>query len=207
MKRETSVRPHHFGHRKMPRRLFIWGSIAIAAICVVAAVASWAYIEEQPNPPDGVRCYTMTERVPVSPLDRWEKPGFQVTQFAKLRSGEVVAPILRVVRPNYRGFMGGVRHDPIWEGAFRYLGERQAWFEIPIDDEIEHYIVFVRRLATHEKPGDTAWRTWVFVSDDTGRKLIMPSFDRMEPLSSRKDASALLEKHKIAKTYAMELRK
>jgi hypothetical protein len=165
--------------------------------------------DRQPNAPVGVHCYTKTERVPVTPTngDEWRKPGYQVTQFAQLRSGEIVAPILRVVRPNFRGFMGGVRHDPIWEETYHAMGEGQAKLDLPIDDEIEKYIVLVRRIPTSDNPGEGPWRIWVFGPQDLSRDLVMPRYDNMEPFSNRKDADDLLQKDRTAKAFALDLRK
>lgn len=194
---------------RMPKKVVVLGMLAVVGIGLIVAITFWTMTERQPNAPEGVRCYTKTERVPVSPTDanEWKKPGYQVTQFAKLKSGEIVAPILRVIRPNFRGFMGGVRHDPVWEETYHAMGEGQAKLDLPLDTGIESYIVLVRRIPTNDNPGVDPWRVWMFDPQDLGRGLVMPRFDNMELFSNRRDANELLLKDRAAKEFAMDLRK
>lgn len=193
----------------MPKKNVVVGILAVAGIGLIGAIAFWATTKRLPNSPDGVRCYTKTERVPVKPTDggEWRRPGYQVTQFAQLKSGEIVAPILRVIRPNFRGFMGGVRHDPVWEATYHAMGEGQAKLDLPLDAEIENYIVLVRRIPTDDSPGVDPWRVWNFNLQELNRGLVMPRFDNMELFSNRKDATDLLRRDQSAKEFAMDLTK
>ena len=182
-------------------------AVLLCGVLLVAVVAAWATRDTRPIPPSGVRCFTTTIRLPVRPADRtgWSKPGFQVTQAAKLKSGEIIAPVLRVMRPNFRGFMGGVRVDPIWEATYHSLGEGQAKLDIAVDEDIDQYIILVRRVPTAERRGDDPWRVWTFGPEDITNEIVMPGFDAMEPLSTRQDAADLLEKDRIARAFASEL--
>jgi hypothetical protein len=193
----------------LAKKVVVIGMVAAVGTGIIVAIAYWTMTDDHPNPPQGVRCYVKTERVPVSPTDEdeWKKPGYQVTQFAKLKTGEIVAPILRVDRPNFSGFMGGVRHDPVWEETYHAMGEGQAKLDLPIDDGIESYVVLIRRIPANENPELDPWRVWTFDQQDVSRGLLMPRFSKLELFANRKDANDLLQKDRMAKEFAMELRK
>lgn len=161
--------------------------------------------ESVPTPPAGVRCYTNTLRVIVSPgAHGWPGKGFQVCQFVKLRSGEIDAPLLRIVRPNYRGFMGGVRYDPQWENTFAYMGDRQALLDLPVANEIDFHFVLVRRLLSGDDNSANPWRIWEFGPDLAGKELAMPPFETMALLSDP-NLGDLLEKDRLASVFVSQL--
>jgi hypothetical protein len=187
--------------------MLVLGVLALTGVALVLTLSLWSYREGYPDAPDGVRCFDKTESVPVSQGDNvgWIKPGYQVRPFVRLKSGEIVAPVLRVVRPNFRGFLGGVRHDPTWEANPHFLGDGQAKLDLPVHVDIDQDLVLVRRVRSAELSGQDSWRLWVFGPEDGRRGLVMPRFETMELLGDRKDAAALLEKDQKASAFATQL--
>ena len=188
----------------MSRRTTVVLSV-LAAIAVIVFAAPLFTRYRLPTPPEGVRCYTNTVTMPVSPgANGWPGKGFQVCQFVKLRSGEIAAPVLQVVRPNYRGFMGGVRHDPRWISTFAYMGDGQAVLELPVASEIDSHSVLVRRLMNGDETATHPWRVWTFVAVGSGKELVMPPFETM-PLFSDSLPPDLLEKNHKAEAFVSQL--
>jgi len=193
---------------------FLGCSLASSAIVLVLGFGIWwicASIE--PKPPPGVQCFPKTARIDAQPTDRDEWTiGYNIKQVAvKLKSGDKVAPILRVIRPNFRGFMGSVRTDPIWECQSHFLGEGQAYFDLPLDADIEEYILGLRRIEGVGKPGNDPWHVWMVSQKKVGMSgsgtLIVPRVEGLALLDDNNDAKDLLEKYESAERFASYLRR
>ena len=124
----------------------------------------------------------------------------------QLKSGEVAAPLLRVVRPNFRGFMGGVRYDPIWEGTFQALAANQPKLDIPADAEIDRHIVLIHRIRPDEAEEDDVWRIWAFTPAEAADGLAVPDVSKQKRLVDEPEAEAWLTKLQRAEEFVMVLR-
>jgi len=186
--------------------------VSFLGISALFGVVSWKWIAPgvvSPKPPDGVRCFENTQEIAVRPNDpeEWNQRGYQQMQFARLKSGEIVAPVLQIVRPNFRGLMGGVRHDPVWECQVHFLGGGQGRIDIPVDSEIDLHIILIRRLDGPGKLGGDPWRVWeidTIVLRNAGF-VVLPRIETLEIFDNREDKNAMLARQNAGAEFAEKL--
>ena len=187
---------------KLTPKKLAFALLLFGAIGVILAIAFWPKALVWPEPPAGVRIFEETKRVSVSGRDPLEwKNGYQMKQFIKLRSGEIVAPILQVQRQRRSGFMGAIRTDIVLEDTFHYLGGRRPKIEIPIADDIDRFVLLVRRLDGIGQLGTDPWRYWEASPEDIDDGFTMPHIETLELFDDRKDAAELLDKEKRLGRY------
>ena len=97
-----------------PKKLAL-AFVLFVGVSAIIGIVAWSFIDGgvvPPNPPAGVRIFARTKQISINGRDpaEWKK-GYQVKQFVRLASGDVVAPILKVERPRFTGFMGAVRTE------------------------------------------------------------------------------------------------
>jgi len=146
--------------------------------------------------------FTETKRLPVTERDpaEWKK-GYQVKQFIRLTSGEIIAPILQVERPRFRGPGGSVRAELVLESTFHFLGEGQAHIHIPLADDIDQFAILIRRLEGRGALGDDPWRFWQVSPKEVSNGFVMPNIETLGLFRDRKDATDLLEREDRLKEY------
>jgi hypothetical protein len=194
-----------FGGGKHSMRMKVAAGVLIAIAVLGTILVLW-YREHEPTPPEGVRCFRNVKRIVVRPnREGWGKAGYQAVQFVKMKSGEVLSPVLRVVRPNFRGFMGGVREDPTWETTFHFLGEGQAKIEVPVHEQIDEHLILVRILPDRGARADGPWRVWTLNVNQIDAEITMPRFGSLDMYSDRKDLGDLEDLNRRGEEFAMYL--
>jgi hypothetical protein len=157
------------------------------------------------NPPPGTRAYRDVHKVPIgfqnASVGDSGKKGYQSLTFVVLKSGEVVAPIRLVNRPQKNGH---VYFLDVWEHGIWFVGEGQAFLELPKDDEISVFLVLLRHIGKEE------WHVWELPSElafQHDANLELPTLDGLPRLDDRKDANELIERSRAASQAARDSRR
>lgn len=165
-----------------------------------------------PTPPNGVRCFKKTIRAQVRPtnLPEWKDPGYQIVRFVKPRGSELIAAVLQVAEPRFSGPMGGVRQERVWQRVLMALGSGEAHIDLPVEDDIEHYLILVRPIGLPAEIKNDAWRIWKVdptdVANGDNSLLILPSFGELQSLNQRNDEKDILNKYLAAEAFQLELK-
>jgi hypothetical protein len=161
--------------------------------------------------PPGVREFRSVHKIPVAlgnistmnSSDPYPR-GYQYRTFVSLKSGEIVAPVLRLKNPrmNRCDFFPRVHLENYLGTGMSAVGENFEYLELPKDDEIDTFLILLRRI------GEDPWRVWELNSDtvfaEEGAVLALPPLEPLPLLETRSDAKELLSKGEAAQACVEE---
>jgi hypothetical protein len=158
--------------------------------------------------PPGVRAFDTVDRVPVTLENLVGAVGYQSLTFVSLKSGEIAATIRLVERPRKNG---RVYLEETWDSGIWFVGDGQAFLELPKDAAIVKFLILVRPLRQTGTTPDEPWRVWeidvatVFGREETS--IPLPTYAALPLFDSRGDAHELFRRAQAASLCADETQK
>jgi len=136
----------------------------------------------------------------------WEH--LTITRFMKLKSGEVVCPIIKSKQAAFTGPSGGVQVVNEWQQLGIPIGDGHNLIELPVRTDIATFIFLVRKYNAPGVPSDSPMRI-VYVDPDVinSKSVKLNRFDTLPIFREDAESDRLSAILQTAENFRLELRK
>ena len=174
--------------------------------------------------PQGVECFTDSQRYEVvvgghrlqkhvyleeedekALKERQREPSYVIVTLTKLKSGDIVAPLVQV-KEGRRGSMGRSFQVDTWRRVDWVIAAGQTYIDLPIDERIDHYLFIIR------SPGEDVGESHIHQMDaaelrQTGNQtLSVPGVSELALLKDKENSQDTVELISVAQEARKGLR-